>query len=211
MSKNWIWREKSLGATTVDNWKTYSIPVSSNAADTNTALVPADPTAIDFFALQAYSHAFRGAIYVDWIVFKSRNGTIDTAYNFDQKAPEEGKDNVVSVKLFPTEDVPADKEWETATTSKWGSSSVKRKIITGRNDLQIVASKGTIRISCNAKGTTPAMVTLRDLQGRTIWTQVLENLTGTNELKFPSHQTGPAILQIRQGSSDLLRKVILLN
>jgi len=209
MSKNWTWREKSLGALTMDNWNTYSIPVSTDTANVN-ALVPADPAAIDFFALQAYSHAFRGAIYVDWIVFKNKNGTVDTVYNFDQKAPEEGKDNVVAVKLFPTADVPADKEWETATTSKWGTRTVQKRVVTSRSDLQIASFKGTIRISCSDFKATSAVVTLRNLQGRTVWSHALDNIAGTNELKLPNHRTGPAIIEIRQGSSDLFRKVILL-
>jgi hypothetical protein len=209
-TENWNWREKSLGQLTMDNWKTYSIPVSTNQADSNIVLVLADPTNIKFFGLQAWSKAFRGAIYVDWIIFKSKNGTSDTVYNFDKKAPEESNDNVVSVELFPTADVPGDKEWETATTSIWGSSPVKRRVITNRNDLQIVAFNGKIRVSYNTNVTTPAMVSLRDLQGRTIWSQFFKNLAGTNELNVPNHQSGPVIFQIRQGSSDLVRKVISL-
>jgi hypothetical protein len=210
MSKNWTWRERSIGATVMDKWNTYSIPFSSNAADTNKAFVPADPAAIDFFALQAYSHGFRGAIYVDWIVFKSKNGTSDTVYTFNEIAPKDYNDNVESIKLFPVADVPADKEWVTATTTIWNSTSVKRRTITSQNNMQVIAFNGTIRITGSAKEIAPATVTLRDLQGRTVWSYVLKNISGTNELKVPNHQSGPVILQIHQGTRDLVRKVISL-
>lgn len=209
MSKNWTWREKALGALTMDDWKTYSIPVSSSTADSN-ALVPADPKAIDFLALQAYSKAFRGAIYVDWIVFKSKNGTSDTVYNFNEQVTEKGNDNVESIKLFPTADVPADREWETATTSKWNSNPIRRSTIACQNDLQIISFNGMIRISGITIGTTPAVVSLVDLQGRTVWSHVLKNISGTNELKVPNHQSGPVILQIHQGSRNLVKKVVSL-
>jgi len=212
MSKNWTWREKSLGALTLDDWKTYSIPVSSNQADTNTALVPADPAAIDFLALQAYSKAFHGAIYVDWIVFKSKNGQSDTVYNFNQKAPEEGKDNVVAVNLFPTKDVPSDSEWETATTSIWGSISVKGKVTAGpgNSGLQIAALNRIIRVSCNNDRAKPAIAKLIDLQGRTIWSQPILNLAGTIELRIPCQIRGPVLVQIHEASGNTAGRLISL-
>jgi len=209
MSKNWTWREKSLGAITMDSWNTYSIPVSANTADSN-ALVPADPTAIDFFALQAYSKAFRGAIYVDWIVFKSKNGTVDTIYNFNQKAPEEGNDNVVAIKLYPTTDVPSDKEWETATSSKWDVSPVKRGLCAFDNtsNLTVVTSRETIRISFHTDKALAGMITLSDLQGRTLLSQKINYRSGRNELTLPHNYHRPVILQINQGSRILVSKVI---
>lgn len=209
MSKNWTWREKTLGAITTDAWKTYSIPLSSNAADSN-ALVPADPAAIDFFALQAYSKAFRGAIYVDWIVFKSRNGTVDTVYNFNQKAPEEGSDNVVAIKLYPTSDVSSDKEWETATTSIWNSNPVKRGLVVqaNGNNLKVYSSGKSIRVLFNTEKALSGMITLCDLQGRTLFSQKYQNITGRKELTIPNRHSGPVILQIDQNSRILVNKVI---
>jgi hypothetical protein len=209
MSKNWTWREKTLGAVTMDTWKTYSIPLSSNTADSN-ALVPADPAAIDFFAIQAYSKAFRGAVYVDWIVFKSKNGTVDTVYNFNQKAPEEGNDNVVAIKLYPTTDVPSDKEWETATSSKWDVNPVKRGVIALDNAsrLYVTASGETIRISFQTGKDLSGMITLSDLQGRALFSQKIKSSSGNNELTIPNKYRGPVILQINQGTRVLVSKVI---
>lgn len=212
MSKNWTWREKSLGTVKMDSWETYRIPVSTNTADTN-ALVPADPEAIDFFALQAYSKAFRGAIYVDWIVFKSKNGTVDTVYNFNQKAPEESKDNVVSIGLYPTTDVPSDKKWETATSSIWDENPIKRGAIAQDNvsRLHVIPSKGKIYASYYADKAMSGLITLCDLQGRTLFSQKIQNRIGRNELTIPNNHRGSVILQINQNSHVLVSKMIFMN
>lgn len=211
MSKNWTWREKTLGAVTMDSWKTYAIAISANTADTN-ALVPADPAAIDFFALQAYSKAFRGAIYVDWIVFKSKNGTVDTVYNFNQKAPEEGNDNVVSIKLYPTSDVSEDKDWETATTSKWDVNPVSWKsAVSGKiPTMHVIPSKGSIRVSVNAERAMTGMITLRNLQGRTMHSRQFKSISGYNEYNIPCDYRGSVLLQINQGSGVIISKVVAI-
>lgn len=202
MSKNWTWREKSLGATAMDGWKTYAIPVSANVNDAN-ALVPADITAVDFFALQAYSHAFRGAIYVDWIVFKSKNGTSDTVYTFNQKAPEEGNDNVASVSLVSTERVEDDQEWTTATTTKWGSTSIQTHTFARRNALSVATTGQTIAASFFANDAARSRAVLTDLQGRTIWSRPFFAKTGANDLEFASNHSGPAILRIQLPTQEL--------
>jgi len=116
-----------VGTVTMDGWKNYSIPLSSDISNT-AALVPADPTNILFFGLIAYSKAYRGAIYVDWIVFKTKNGTTsDTVYNFNQTGPQEGNNNVVSVDLYPTANVASDLTWQTATTSVWGATGIRTR------------------------------------------------------------------------------------
>jgi hypothetical protein len=206
MSKNWTWREKSLGAIAMDSWKTYSIPVSIDPADA-AALVPADIAKIDFFALQAYSHAFRGAIYVDWIVFKSKNGTSDTVYTFDRTVPEESNDNVVAVSLVSTDRVEDDQEWKTATTTKWGSTAIQARVFAHGNVLGVAVTGRTIKASFLAKEAAQARAALTDLQGRTIWSRSFPAVTGANEVKFAGGHSGPAILRIRIRNQELSASV----
>jgi len=206
MSNNWTWREKSLGTLTMDGWKNYSIPLSTNTADSS-ALVPADPTNLQAFDLQMYSKAFRGAIYVDWIVFKTKGGTSDTLYDFNQTGPVDGSNNVVSVDLYPTANVPTDLTWQTATTSVWGATSLRARTTENPDALGIFASTGAIRASFQAQGSQPAVAMLRDLQGRTMWSRSFETLAGTNELEIPLPRSGPALLEIRLGSRELVGKV----
>jgi hypothetical protein len=209
MSNNWTWREKTLGTIAMDAWKNYSIPLSSNTADTNTALVPAAITAIDFFAVQAYSKAFHGAIYVDWIVFKNKNGTSDTVYNFNQTGPTDGNDNVESVDLYPTANVASDLTWQTATTSVWGTTSIQARAIGDRNAFRIATSSTAIRVTFQAEEAGPAYVALRDLQGRMLFSRSFETSLGTNELEIPAHPSGPAIVQIRYGTRELVGKIFV--
>ena len=206
MSKNWTWREASIGQLTFDDWKTYSIPLA-NDTSTKGALVPADRSAIDFFALQAYSHGYRGAIYLDWIAFKSKNGSTDTLFNFDQKAPEEATGNIEAIKLVPTASVAADQDWLTATTTKWGSVAVRGRVVTDLRSFQITASQDAIHAAFQTEGTSTATATLRDLQGRTLWSSSFAPNAGSNEVVIPNLYHGAAILQIQQGTRDLVGKV----
>jgi hypothetical protein len=205
MSKNWTWRDASLGQLTFDDWKTYSIAIA-NDTTVKGALVPADRTTIDFFALQAYSKGYRGAIYIDWIGFKSSNGTIDTTYTYNEKAPEEVKGNVETIKLVPVSSVVGDEEWKTATRA-YGATSLRPRTTADIGGLSVFSSNGTIQASFHSDRAQPANATLKDLQGRTIWSRSFKTLAGTNELAIPGHRGGPAILQIRSGSLDLVGKI----
>jgi hypothetical protein len=207
MSKGWTWREQSLGAVTMDAWKTYSIPVSTNVDDVK-ALVPADIANIDFFALQAYSKAFRGAIYVDWIVFKSKTGTSDTIYTFNQKAPEEGNDNVVGVSLIPTGNVDADQEWKTATTSIYASTGVLRSPRRDVQGLEVAASNGSLRAWWISSQAGPAILTIRDLSGRQTSTRRLSASQGMNLIEAPWGLSGAGILTIQQGDQQLVKAFV---
>lgn len=206
MSKGWTWREASLGSPVLDTWKTYSIPVSSNVADAG-ALVPADRAAIDFFALQAYSRGFRGALYVDWIVFKSRSGTTDTVYTFDQKAPEEGTGNVDRIELVPVAGVAADEAWATSTTSKWGTTGVGTRSVGGTRALHASVAEGRIRVDWFAPAAGSARLELKDLQGRTLWSQRFEARAGENGFEIPGVSHAVSILQVRQGDVVFSTKV----
>jgi hypothetical protein len=206
MSKNWTWREGSFGQLTFDDWKVYGIPVA-NDTTVKGALVPASRANIDFFALQNYSKGYRGAIYIDWIGFKSKSGTVDTPYTFDEKAPEEGSGNVEAIKLVPLGSVVGDDEWKTATTTKWNSVSVQGRVVNDRNTFQITTSQDAIHAAFQTECASRALATLRDIQGRTLWSSSFETKAGSNELAIPNLHHGAAILWIQQGTRDLVGKV----
>ena len=167
MSKNWTWREASLGKLTMDGWKTYAIPVASDSSDSG-ALVPADRSAIDFLGLQAYSKAFHGAIYVDWIAFKSKGGSTDTVYTFNQSVPEKGSGNVETVSLFPTDSVAADLSWMTATTTMYATTGIMRST---------QSQAGLRHVGARLLSSEKSAICLTDLRGHLIRTS-----TGAMEL-----------------------------
>jgi hypothetical protein len=206
MSKGWTWREASLGAMAFDGWKTYRIPVSSNTADAG-ALVPADRAAIDFFGLQAYSNGYRGAIYIDWIVFKSRNGTSDTIYTFNEKAPEDGTGNVDAIKLVSIGSVASDNQWVTATTTKWASPSGLTYGARAKEILGAVATKEGLRATWSTATSGTAQVAIKDLQGRIVWSQSITVQAGWNALDIPVARHGLVVLEVRQAGMSRSAKV----
>jgi len=206
MSKGWTWREASLGKLTFDGWNTYAVPVSSNTADAG-ALVPADRAAIDFFALQAYSHGYRGAIYVDWIAFKSRGGATDTVYKFDEKAPEEGTGNIDGIKLVPVASVAGDLEWTTATSTRWTTTAIHERRPDRDLAIGTVATREGILASWSALSTGTALVTIKDPQGRTLWSRSVSVQAGRNSLTIPSLRHGIALVEIRQDGAFRSAKI----
>jgi len=203
MSSSWTWREVGLGSPTIGAWKTYSVAIGT---DTKTQLVPADPTKVDFFALQTYSNGFRGAIYVDYIVFHKKAGGYDTLYTYNQTAPDGGKGNVQEVSLVPVSSVAADLSWQSATTSKWTVSVAPRGAV-DRGTLQASIVDGGVRASFFAERSGKAQLTVKDLQGRTLLSQDLAVAAGANAFVLPVALRGVALLQVRQGERTLVGKV----
>jgi len=166
MSSNWKWREASFGTVPMNSWNTYSFGIGTDTSNKKD-LVPADPTKVDFFALQAYSKGYHGTIYVDWIAFRAKGGSWDTLYTFDLGSPSKFGGNVNSVTLVPTSSVAADVEWKTATTSVYS---------TGIADLA-KAGNGLRHAGTRLVSSWTAMIRLTDLRGH-----VIRTATGSMEL-----------------------------
>ncbi len=207
MSNDWKWREASFGEITMNDWANYTFTIGTDTTIEN-ELVPADPAKIDFFALQAYSKAYRGTIYVDWIVFKSKTGASDTVYSFNQTVPEEGGGNVDAVKSISTSDVTSDQEWKTATTSKWGTPVLISRSSITRNFIHTAVSNGFIRTTWFAKTSGTVKVDMKDLQGKTVFSRSLNANAGMNTLTIPANYHGVMFLQIQQGDKKYAGKVI---
>jgi hypothetical protein len=209
MSKNWTWRQATFGSVVMDDWSNYTIPISNDTTNKD-ALVPADPTQIDYLAVQAFSKGYRGTIYVDWIVFKSKNGASDTVYSFDQAAPEQFGGNVESVKLIATGDVAADVEWKTAT-KKYPYSTLdidKRTFSVKTRVLRTSMVNGKVVASLTLQNKGTADITIRDLQGKTLLSQKMSVKAGLNHLTLPLNYHGVMILQINQGNQQISGKVV---
>ncbi len=208
MSKSWTWRDASIGTLAMDSWNNYTIPIGTDTTVEGT-LVPADPAKIDFFAIQAYSKGYRGTIYVDWIVFKSKTGTSDTAYNFNQSAPKAGKGNVEKVSLISTSQVESDIEWKTATKKYPYALSVGGCISALKyGTIRTASVNGKIMVSFSSPDKGAAEVTLRDLLGKTILLQKRTMAAGLNLLNLQPNYHGVMILQINQGNQRFLGKVV---
>ena len=208
MSDNWTWRQAPFGTLTMNEWNNYSIPVSTDTTNKD-ALVPADPTQIDFFAIQVYSKGYRGTIYVDWIVFKSNDAVPDTVYNFNLTVPEEGSGNVESVKMIATNEVASDREWETATQKYPYSTSLNNRTSVRKSDLfRWFAINGKIRVEFAASQSGPVKIIFRDLQGKTIMSRSVRADAGATTFDIPPGYHGLMIMQIEQRDQKISGKVI---
>jgi aryl-phospho-beta-D-glucosidase BglC (GH1 family) len=205
MSDEWTWREAPLGDLTMNTWANYRIPIGTDTADTK-ALVPANPAKVDFFALQAYSTGYRGTIYIDYIAFKGKNGTIDTLYTFDMMIPDNFGGNVQSVTSIAVSDVASDTEWKTAT-SKYPSTSVISSMLTHKNIYNIITVRNKIRAGYNASSTGIANVNIVDLRGRSIASRLFRVTAGMNALEIPVSFHGMMIVRIQQGDTKVIRRV----
>lgn len=207
MSNDWTWREASLGELTMDDWTTYSVPMGTDTTD-ETALVPADPANIDFFAIHAYSEGYRGTIYIDWIVFKSKSGVSDTVYSFNQYCPEQGTGNMVTVGMFPTIDVPTDTEWDSVTIRNITKNVITRHTSKVARNLEAYSAYQNVVAAFTASDAGIVKTTLRNLQGRTIVSRSFHAKAGLNTLTIPVHYHGVMIVEIRQKGKKFIGKVI---
>ncbi len=206
MSDDWTWREAPLGGLAMDGWADYRIAVGTDTTQEG-ALVPADPANIDFFALQAYSEGYRGTIYVDHILFKGSDGSIDSAYTFDMITPASGEGNVERVSMIPVSDVSSDTEWETATSGCPVSTLIGRTE-TGSRMFRAFCANGNIKVSYTLSSAGPVSVTLMNLQGKTILSRSFVGRSGMNTLDMPVDYKGVSILQIRHEDMIMTGKVI---
>lgn len=200
MSKNWTWREAKLGTTTFDTWQTYGIGVST-VENTPGALSPADIKNIDVFSLLIYSHGFRGAVYVDWIIFKSKSGVRDTVYSFDQYIPEEGEKNVEVVEPFPTSQVENDNEWLTATTTKWATTPVLGRSNQIHHSVRVNMHQNSMELEWYSLGSEPTILTVSNLKGQTLWEESLRGSHGMNRWSIPIIFKGKAFVSVRTPGS----------
>ncbi|MFP4243409.1 MAG: glycoside hydrolase family 5 protein [Chitinispirillaceae bacterium] len=212
MSDDFTWREAQLGDVEMDSWANYGVAISSDPADTleSGVMVPANPSQVDFFALQAYSKGYRGTIYVDWIVFKSNSGESDTLYTFDAFVPNRSDGNVEEIKSIDVGDVESDQEWMTATTSIWDdqSSPVVTRALNTQKSIRASVSQGRIRATWFSGQSGRVEITLKNLLGQTLLTRSRNASKGMNTMEIPANYSGMVILQLRQGDRTFAHSMI---
>jgi len=207
MSDEWTWREAPLGDLTMNGWTTYAIPIGTDTADTK-ALVPANPTAVDFFALQAYSTGYHGTIYVDYIAFKKSDGTVDTLYTFDMTVPNKFDGNVQSITSIAVSDVASDTEWETATSGT-PASSVISILSHHKNSWHPFAVRNKVIASYTAAASGIVHAAIVDLQGREIISRPFHVGAGRNILEIPVTYHGMIIVRLQQGTTETINTVMV--
>ena len=93
-----------------------------------------------------------------------------------------------------------------AMRSGWGMSSVSIDSRSPKKNTGLQVS-GT-RASYMADATGPAQVSLKDLQGRTLWSRSFAGHAGSNTIELPSGHNGLVVLQIQQGETVLSGNIL---
>lgn len=205
MSDEWTWREAPLGQPEFDAWNIYSVAIGNDT--TGGKLAPAARSKVDFFALQTYSHGYRGAIYVDWIAFRKTSGTWDTLYTFDRAVPGKTGGNVDGLSLIAVGDVESDKSWTTKTTTRYGSTSVAGRILNG-SSLKASIAGGTLRADWTASEASSGRAVVSDLQGRILWSGDFTAKAGENRLEAQVPTTTVSVLRIHCGTRELSATIV---
>jgi len=206
MSRGWTWREVSFGNPTLNSWATYSVGISTDSTN-KAVLAPADPTKIDFFGLQSYSKGYNGTIYVDYIAFKNKNGTIDTLYSFDMAGGGQFKGNVTAISLIPTSDVTSDVEWKTATTAYVPKTTGILQQV-NREQARTFVNNGNIVSNFSAPNAGETQVVLQNVQGKVIESRSMHTNAGMNSVAIHTNYHGVAILLIKQGRLLIASKML---
>lgn len=184
---DYVWREASIGELSFDSWKEYTIPISSNIADTaNGALVPASND-VRFFGFQTYSKYYVGQIYIDYIVFKSSTAS-DTLFTFNQITPDKTTSAVLSISLVATESVPT-----TTVIPSLAKATVN-------NQFSVSRQQGYLLASFVSQGTSPAKLTLMNTLGQVLDQKIVQSKIGLNTVNLQNDYQGVMIVRYEQGS-----------
>lgn len=87
-----------------------------------------------------------------------------------------------------------------------GAVSVEARGSSKPSSLQLTGSRATYL----AEAAAPATVSLKDVQGRTLWSRTFAGKAGQNTVELPASHKGLSIVQIRQGD-ELLSGSVLAN
>jgi len=208
MSGGYKWADVDLGNPVMNTgWVEYSVPVSTVAK--TGALVPVNPSNIQFFGLQAYSRGFHGAIYVDQIVFVDKDQNVrDTLYPFDMGVPSKFEGNVIKVSRIDLDKVEADNDWTTLTKAFDPTVAIRAPQASGSDAFRISTAPGLVRAEFVAHRAGEAKLVLKNLLGQVVATQTIDARMGANFLEMRTDYSGVGILQIELGSRRFSGKVL---
>jgi endoglucanase len=93
-----------------------------------------------------------------------------------------------------------------AMRSGWdmGAVSVEARGTVKPSSLQVTGSRATYLADAAA----PATVSLKDIQGRTLWSQTFAGKAGLNTVDLPSAHKGLAIVQVQQGDESVSGRLL---
>ena len=195
MSGEWKWNEVSLGnVSDLGTLTNYKIEFG----DGDGQIAFEDASKMNAIGINVYGTQFTGDMYLDNMLLWKADGTADTLQDFNTKKPSlEGIAKGELVKANSTGDVGK------------GTLAIIRTRVEATSKMLVSVRPGTVSATFSAAKASPAKAMLMNSMGQVIAQQNFTASKGMNSVELSNSYRGAAMLVIRQGSQQLVQKVIL--
>ena len=140
--------------------------------------------------LNLYGTQVTGTITIDYIKGIKADGTTEIIDDFDKKPQLEG---IATGKIVPLS----------------GSDAIKAVRVASSSKMLVNVRPGMVTASFSASKNAPAKATLMNSMGQVISQKNFTANRGMNRVDLTSDYRGPAMLVVRQGSQQLVQKIML--
>ena len=197
------WTSMDLFMMTGSSWAWFDAPVMEQADQELTGSFQTfqvkwedfrnEPTGLNeanAIGLNLYGTQVTGTITFDYIKGIKADGSTEIIDDFDKKSDLAGTATGKVVALS-------------------GTDAIKPAAVAATSKMLVNVQPGVVSASFTAAKTAPAKAMLMNSLGQVIAQQNFTASKGSNSVDFMSNYRGPAMLIVRQGSQQLVQKVIL--
>ena len=192
MSGEWDWKEVSLGnVSDLGTFTNYKIEFG----DEDGQLALTAPNDVKSIGINLYGTQFTGDMYLDNMLLWKADGTVDTLESFNKKKPS--LQGIATGELI-----------QANTKGEW-ISAIKPAYVAATSKMLVNVQPGMVTASFSASKNAPAKATLMNSMGQVISQKNFTANRGMNRVELTSDYRGPAMLVVRQGSQQLVQKIML--
>ena len=192
MSGEWDWKEVSLGnVSDLGTFTNYKIEFG----DEDGQLALTAPNDVKSIGINLYGTQFTGDMYLDNMLLWKADGTVDTLESFNKKKPS--LQGIATGELI-----------QANTKGEW-ISAIKPAYVAATSKMLVNVRPGMVTASFSASKNAPAKATLMNSMGQVISQKNFTANRGMNRVELTSDYRGPAMLVVRQGSQQLVQKIML--
>ncbi len=192
MSGEWDWKEVSLGnVSDLGTFTNYKIEFG----DEDGQLALTAPNDVKSIGINLYGTQFTGDMYLDNMLLWKADGTVDTLESFNKKKPS--LQGIATGELI-----------QANTKGEW-ISAIKPAYVAATSKMLVNVQPGMVTARFSAAKTAPAKAMLMNSIGQVVAQQNFTASRGANTVELSSSYRGPAMLVVRQGSQQLVQKIML--
>ena len=145
--------------------------------------------------INLYGTQFTGDMYLDNMLLWKADGTVDTLESFNKKKPS--LQGIATGELI-----------QANTKGEW-ISAIKPAYVAATSKMLVNVQPGMVTARFSAAKTAPAKAMLMNSIGQVVAQQNFTASRGANTVELSSSYRGPAMLVVRQGSQQLVQKIML--